>query len=334
MAKIHFLNVKPGDCTIIQHNSKRLTCIDVCGGNLEVRQQAAAEEMAKGVVQLAVESAGQLGNFNMCARPSNPINYIKTFALGTIYRFILSHPDMDHMDGLKALSDDIGFWNFWDSGARRNPKMEKFYRYNQDDWDFYQKLIKGEAPGIRVAQRLAGAEFAFANKVGEGRTHDGLYILAPNKDLLCDPDENDDVNEASYIIEYRTSAGPMIFAGDAHDASWEFALNKKTWLNGKCSLLLAPHHGRDSGRSYDFLDFLKPKLTIIGCSPSKHIHYKEWSKRGLDILTSNQAGNIVAETHEGYYHVFVENEEFAQKYGSNADIKNSQNYSLYKTVVI
>lgn len=42
MARVHILNVSPGDCTLIQHNSGRVTGIDICGGNLEVRQQAAA----------------------------------------------------------------------------------------------------------------------------------------------------------------------------------------------------------------------------------------------------------------------------------------------------
>ena len=30
MAVIHFLNVKQGDCTFIQHNDGKVTVIDVC----------------------------------------------------------------------------------------------------------------------------------------------------------------------------------------------------------------------------------------------------------------------------------------------------------------
>ena len=30
MATIHFLNVKQGDCSVISHNSGRVTVIDVC----------------------------------------------------------------------------------------------------------------------------------------------------------------------------------------------------------------------------------------------------------------------------------------------------------------
>jgi len=32
--------------------------------------------------------------------------------------------------------------------------------------------------------------------------------------------------------------------------------------------MIAPHHGRDSDRSYDFLDTVNPQLTLFGCAPS------------------------------------------------------------------
>jgi hypothetical protein len=38
-------------------------------------------------------------------------------------------------------------------------------------------------------------------------------------------------------------------------------------------LLIEPHHGRKSGRSYDFLDTLKPKVTIFGNANSEHLAY-------------------------------------------------------------
>ena len=32
MAKIHFLNVDEGDCSIIQHDNGKVTMIDICWG--------------------------------------------------------------------------------------------------------------------------------------------------------------------------------------------------------------------------------------------------------------------------------------------------------------
>lgn len=336
MAKVHILNVSPGDCTIIQHNSGRVTCIDICGGNLEVRQRAAALESRSATLLKAVATAeGHRGNFHMCERPSNPINYIKTFGIGKIFRLVVTHPDMDHMDGIDNLYREIGFSNFWDSGARRAaPSFEGFYRYKKEDWDLYTQLINKEISDVRIGRRMAGDRFKFANRSEDGEGSDGLHILAPNNDLLCDPNENDDINEASYVIRYNSAGGNMIFAGDAHDDSWEFVIKNNPNLRSNCSFLLAPHHGRHSGRDYDFLDFLQPKLTVIGCSPSKYIDYSQWHRRGLEILTSNQAGNIVLETFHGGYSIYVENENFAETCGGNSKITNGQGYYFYKSIYL
>ncbi len=335
MAKIHIINVSPGDCTLIKHNSGRVTGIDICGGNLEVRQKAAAvEARATTLLDLLKEGSNGGGNYRMCERPSNPINYIHTHGIGKLFRFIVTHPDMDHMDGLAKLHSEIGFDNFWDTGARRKaPDFNGFYRYDKDDWDLYQRLIKRSVDGVTVLTKIAGDRFSLANKDDdEGKTPDALYILAPSKDLLCDPNENDDINEASYVLDYYSNAGHMIFPGDAHDASWNYVMETNPTLKRNCSFLLAPHHGRHSDRSYEFLDFLQPKLTVLGCSPSKYIDYSQWSRRGLEILTSNQAGNIVLDVNTSYYDVYIENDEFSRSNGGNLSIRNDQGFSFYKRI--
>ncbi|SEI14939.1 ComEC/Rec2 family competence protein [Paraburkholderia hospita] len=293
MAKVHIINVSPGDCTLIEHNSGRITGIDICGGNLEVRQKAAAmEARATGLLGLLKEGGNGGGNYRMCERPSNPINYIQTHGLGKLFRFIVTHPDMDHMDGIAKLHEEVGFHNFWDTGARRKaPDFDGFFRYSEDDWKLYQNLVNQRVEDVKVLKKIAGDRFPYASKEDEdGKSADALYILAPSKDLLCDPNENDDINEASYVLQYKSTAGNFIFPGDAHDASWEYVIETNKSLKGNCSFLLAPHHGRHSDRSYDFLDFLQPKLTVLGCSPSKYIDYNQWYRRDLEILTSNQAG--------------------------------------------
>lgn len=328
MSRIHLLNVSPGDCTIIEHNSGRRTMIDICGGNLEVRQQAAEAAM-----RIATESAGGSINYRMCERPSNPINYMKTHKMRSIFRFVLSHPDMDHMDGLAELVREIGVTNFWDTGARRKEKFDSFYRYSEEDWKTYERIIAGRQEGVGTAIRQAGDRFVYGNKNPEDTDGgDGLNIVAPDKALLNDPDVDDDVNEASYILAYNNSAGRMIFPGDAHDSSWKYALEHHAGLIENCAFLLAPHHGRDSARSYDFLDRLRPKMTWIGCAPSKHIDYRQWDQRGLFKLMSNQTGNVVLEVGKGFYDIYIENETFAQNSGAPVRPKNKEGFTFLRTI--
>lgn len=329
MARVHLLNVSPGDCTIIEHNSGRRTMIDICGGNLKVRQLAVEAE----TLWLVQESRKRVVNHRMCERPTNPINYMKTNGLGTIWRFILSHPDMDHMDGLDELVREIGVFNFWDTGARRNMKTDNFFRYNEEDWNTYEKIVADMYPRVRTGIRQAGDKFSFANMLKDGeKGGDGLHICAPGKELLDDPNVDDDVNEASYIVSYRSAGGKLVFPGDAHDESWSYAIEHHHSSVENCAFLLAPHHGRDSGRSYDFLDVLQPKMTWLGCSPSKHIDYRQWDRRGLERLTSNQTGNVVLEIGDSFYDIWIENEDFAREAGSPNRGKSKEGHVYYKTV--
>ena len=67
-------------------------------------------------------------------------------------------------------------------------------------------------------------------------------------------------------------------------------------------LLIEPHHGRKFGRSYDFLDTLKPKVTIFGNVNSEHLAYGAWS-------SGNGASASIRETrstvNHGYFTMTV-----------------------------
>ena len=82
----HFLNVGKGNCTIIDFPSGRLSVIDID----DSRALSQNEKLA-----MLLEKKASL---------TNPIDYIVSkFADREIFRFILTHPDMDHMSGIKRL---------------------------------------------------------------------------------------------------------------------------------------------------------------------------------------------------------------------------------------
>ena len=137
MASVHFLNVAPGDCTIIRHTSGHVTMVDICDGNTESKVKKAK---LTGTTRIK-----PLGNFRMCEYPTNPIQYLKGLGISRIFRFILTHPDMDHMDGLKALFDEIRITNFWDTGVKRDsPEFGEESPYDEADWDCYENLRDGK----------------------------------------------------------------------------------------------------------------------------------------------------------------------------------------------
>lgn len=326
MPTVHLLNVAPGDCTIIQHPSGRTTMIDICDGNLNTS--------VMGLAQLySVRNAS--ANQRMCDRPTNPIDYVKKLGGGKLFRFILTHPDMDHMDGFNRLIDEIGIVNYWDSGARKSKKPDfAGSPYREEDWDRYVKVRDGKEEAVTIVTPLAGAKFSFANlNDGNESGGDGLYILAPDTDLLNDLDEDDDLNDASYVLLYRSPGVRIVLPGDAHDLSCEYVMANFANDIRNSSFLLAPHHGRDSDRSYDFLDVMRPRLTLIGCSPSEYIDYDQWRRRGLEYITSNQAGNVVLEISEGIIDVYVENESFAISIRGGTRYRNSQGYAFLTRIL-
>lgn len=117
MAKIHFLNVEEGDCSIIQHNNGHVTMIDICCGNVDTK------EMKPQLYPLSESLKGINGNFNQKSYPTNPIEYLKEHQIKSIFRYIQTHPDMDHMDGLYNLVNTVPIQNFWDTA---NLKKQEF----------------------------------------------------------------------------------------------------------------------------------------------------------------------------------------------------------------
>lgn len=107
MAQLHFLNVGEGDCSVIQHNDGTVTMIDICCANLATNtiEKSFSTESFKGL----------RGNFNQKESPTNPIGYLKTLGVTSIFRYIQTHPDMDHMDGLLQLKNNYAIMNFWDT---------------------------------------------------------------------------------------------------------------------------------------------------------------------------------------------------------------------------
>lgn len=311
--RIHFLNVKQGDAFLIERASDRLTMIDICCGNLSSEALAEAK-----VAMLRAEKP--LGNYQMCKKPTNPIDYLTSKGFSEIWRFILTHPDMDHMDGIKALFKKKTVQHFWDCGIRRDkPDFEEGSPYLEADWDFYEDLINGRVQGTKVISPRAGDTGKYWNKDDDEGNGDGDYIsiVSPNEELIQSANDDGDINDASYVIVYRSSAGRIIFSGDSNDKTWEYILDNHKSLVTNTAVLFAPHHGRKSDRDYSFLDVVKPRVSFFGCAPSDHLAYSAWRNRNLLYFTNNQCGNVHLYPAGDTVKTFIENSSYANDYTKN-----------------
>jgi beta-lactamase superfamily II metal-dependent hydrolase len=295
MGIVHFLNVKDGDCVWIKHPSGNNTVIDVSN----------AAEIQKKVSMSFTE--GLSGNHNQKNYPVNPIEYFNKYRMTSIFRFILTHPDMDHMDGIKVLFSSYKVINFWDTKNKRiMDDNTDWGAYKKEDWDFYQKIRHNESDP-KVLHLYSGSRGKYYNQSEDGTSGaDGLYVLAPTQDLVSEANKSDNYNDCSYVILYLAgNSKKLLFAGDSSQETWDYILENHKKDVKNVDILVAPHHGRKTGGNDDYLDVLKPKLTLFGNAKNEHLDYSSWNNRNLDHITNNQANCIILDTSNGDINVYV-----------------------------
>lgn len=299
MLKIHFLNVGHGDCTVIEHPSGRLTVIDINNGDsLDpsteaelIREfhvnQVLAEAYHRynlGVGSLLVEAG-----YNI--ELTNPIEFLTKHYRGRpIWRYVQSHPDMDHMRGISILERDFGINNLWDVSHPKN--ITDFFRNSdREDWATYSRLRSGKTT-TTVMQLTRGNTGRYWNQ-GEGALDagDGIEILAPTTQLLRDAGDN--TNCMSYVLRLTYAGVKIILGGDADEEVWE-SIYAHYGADLKCHVLKASHHGRDSGYHQPSVKAMAPQFTVVsvGCKPSTDASnkYRQYSSSG--VWSTRWRGNV------------------------------------------
>ena len=109
MPTLHFLNVRNGDCSIIQHASGRVTVIDVCNAS------APHDTGTASFGAFRAEDRAVSGNSQQKRYPANPIAYLVEHGVSSVFRYIQTHPDMDHLDGIEDFFRAFSPKNFWDT---------------------------------------------------------------------------------------------------------------------------------------------------------------------------------------------------------------------------
>jgi competence protein ComEC len=221
-----------------------------------------------------------------------------------------------HMGGMKAFFEAMSPTNFWDTDNEEEKEFGDGSNggYSEDDWNFYKGLRDGKPESNPKRLTLySGNQGQYYNK-GEtpDSNGDGLHILAPTSELLLAGNECGDFNDCSYVILYRTGNHKILFAGDSHDETWEHILDKHQSSVTDVDLLIAPHHGRDSERDWEFLDVVNPALTLFGNADSEHLAYSAWNNRSLPFITNNQAGCVMIDAETDPMYVYVTCESFAK----------------------
>ena len=250
-------------------------------------------------------------NYRQKESPDNPIDYINKLKIKDIFRFIITHPDMDHLDGIRDLYSNFSVTNTWDTKNIKELDLKNFpKKYNPEDWKFYTSLRDGGYTDTKRLTYHAGDDNLYYNE-------DCIKILCPTPTLVKKANEDGgDIHDLSYVLLFtppKKGGGTwkIIFSGDSFDNSWDYILKNYEDEVSNIDILFAPHHGRDSNRKYDFLKTLKPRVTLFGNASSEHLAYSCYPKTRI---TNNQAGYVVIDINEDRLLFLVKNKEFAVNY--------------------
>lgn len=291
-ADVFILNVGAGSCTVISHPSGRKTMIDInCGRELrsyEYEALRAAWPREAGLREARYEQA-----------LVNPIEwYRRTF--GTqLWRFILSHPDADHMAGVRCMfNGHLYAGYFWDLPHTKPLTPRSEYQNDeayQDALAYYSWRSGRDHPRRRHwPDLISPTRFAWKQFWAQ----DQIEILSPSARLVADRDRVEDWNNMSYVLRINHAGRSVLVPGDVEQIGWEDLAEdcERNRVSLQSDVLVASHHGRKSGYPDNgVLEAIDPSAVIISTSaiPAKDDATASYRKNVGNVFSTRELGSLL-----------------------------------------
>lgn len=301
--KFHFLNVGHGDCTFVELHSGRLMMVDINNSKSlpDADVVALASRRDLSVDEFKRPLAGRSWEDHYRSLLVDPSDYhAANFSGRNIFRYVQTHPDMDHLSGLHRVfwQDAVPLENFWDTEHNKELTAEDFEgsRFAEADWLVYQLLREGRGPPgpsgqpstHKVLHNLRGG-------VGDYWTEDSIEILSPSQFLINECNEAGAYNNSSYVLKVSHAGRSVILPGDAEATAWRSILTMLGPEVLDCDVLKAAHHGRESGYHEEAVEAMSPEVVIcsVGKKPETDAS-NEYASHGASVKSTRFHGTITA----------------------------------------
>lgn len=247
------------------------------------------------------------------------IDYLKSISKNKgISRFISTHPDLDHFQGITKLDEKFPIHNFY--CVKNNATKADEHK----DFDKYCSLRDGDK-AFYIEQ---GSTRKWMNVGDDERGSAGINILWPDtnnadfKDALDKAAQGESPNNISPIITYTTTADiSYMWMGDLEADFIDSIADQVDWPN--VDILFAPHHGRESGKiPENLLTIIDPKIIVIGEAPSKNLNYYN----NYHTITQNSSGYIIFEAESDGLHIYVGSNSYSVDYLTDMNKETYKNY--------
>lgn len=228
-----------GYWTLKVHFNKELkiTFLDVGQGNAALVQFPGGEKM---LIDGGGFSSDHFDVGKMVVAP-----YLWHSKIWSIDYLVLSHPQADHMNGLRFIAKTFHPKEFWHNGDQVETASFKELM-NIVESRGIKRLLPGDLTGGR---HINGVKVDILHPEPDGHS----LSLFDNKTRL---------NNNSLVLKISYGANSILFPGDL-EKQGEGILISNSGRALKSDILLSPHHGSRSSSCKKFLQMVKPRICVI-----------------------------------------------------------------------
>ena len=193
---------------------------------------------------------------------------------------VLSHPQSDHMNGLRYIASKFNPKEFWFNGDLVGTpsfiELMEIINSNKIKIVSPRDLSKGYV--------ISGVEVNILHPIHE-RQHTGTT------------NENNNLNNNSLVIKLTYEGKSLLFPGDL-EISGEKQIVAKAGSVLKSNILLVPHHGSRTSCSKIFLKTVKPEIGIISSGKNNYFRFphedtvRRLEEAGCRIIRIDQLGEV------------------------------------------
>ena len=253
--KVNFINVGEGDCILIEAPNKINILID--GG---------------GTPQSDFDVGSKI-----------VIPYLRRKGINEIDLLILTHPHLDHLEGLLPVLKELKVDMVLDSGL------------TCDSSEYKEFISLIQKKGIPYHKAKAGDNFIFNNNLE-------IFLLNPlyNSDFY----DESDFNNASIVVKLFYKNADFLFTGDIEEPAEKKLL---AWQNIlQSDILKVAHHGSITSTNFKFLDKVDPSIAVITVGknhfghPSQKI-IERLEDKNIQIYRTDEDGTIIIRTNGQEY---------------------------------
>lgn len=161
------------------------------------------------------------------------VSYLKELGINKLDIVVATHPDADHIGGLIPVLDNMTIEQFFDSGKVHTSQT------------FEEMLTRIDEKNIPYHVPKIGDDIEFDKDVN-------VKVLNAN-------DQATDNNDASIVLKMTYGNVSFLLTGDAGVALEKDMLQ----YDVKATVLKAGHHGSNTSSSEEFIQAVKPEVTIL-----------------------------------------------------------------------